>query len=105
MQKRVVMEGRYTVCQHSTPYIPNGPNTILFGVSQYSSAVCFGSLLHEFHYQHLLLVSENRCNQLYGRQRLFKLFGLSGECVHVHCFENDLVSVPTIENQASSQYD
>jgi hypothetical protein len=25
MQKRVVMEAHYTVCQHSTPYIPNGP--------------------------------------------------------------------------------
>jgi hypothetical protein len=38
MRMLIIMEKRYTVCQHSTPFVLNGP-TQLFSVSQYSSNV------------------------------------------------------------------
>jgi hypothetical protein len=62
-----VMEGHYTVCQHS-----HGPIVLFFSFTVHFWHYC-GPLLHKFHHQHSSPVPENRCHQLSGRQCLHPL--------------------------------
>jgi hypothetical protein len=97
MRTRIVMEENYSVCQHSTPFVLNG-RTQFFGmwVSQYTSDVtvapcCMNSTISTpFLSQRTVAISF-----VAGRQRLFKLFGLFGECVCIQCVDYSLVSTFT----------
>jgi hypothetical protein len=70
MRTRIVMQERYTGCQHSTPFVLNGPKQffLAFAIQLWRY---FGPLLHEFHHQHSFLVSENICHQVTGKQTTF----------------------------------
>jgi hypothetical protein len=85
MRTRIVMEEYYTVCQHSAPFIVNGPTRLFSCFSQASRFWLYcASLLHEFHTSTPFLSQKTvAISFLAGRQRLFKPFRLAWwVCVH-----------------------
>jgi hypothetical protein len=100
MRTRVIMEEHYTGCQHSMPFVLNGL-THFFSVLQYTADVivvpcCMNSTISTpFLCQKTVAISflaENVC---------LNVFGFSGECVCMHCFDCSLVSAFTNEAQVS----
>jgi hypothetical protein len=80
MQTHIFMEEHYTICQHSMPFVQNGPMQFFSSVSQYTSNViavpcCMNSICR----QHSFLVPENSFHRLSGRETMFVLnfLGLS----------------------------
>jgi hypothetical protein len=83
MRTHIVMGEHYTRCQHSTPFILNGP-TQFFNVSQYTSVItvapcCMNSTISTpslSQRTHAISFLADVC---------LNFFGLSGECACINC--------------------
>jgi hypothetical protein len=93
MRTRIVMNEHYTACQHSTLFVLNGP-TQFFSVSQCTYDVtvvpcCMDSTIST------PFLSQKRVAISFQADVCLDCFGLSGECVCIHCYDRSLVSTFT----------
>jgi hypothetical protein len=89
MQMCTVMDEHYTACQHSMPFVLNGPMQFFECFSIHCDIILVPCCMNS-----TFPVPETSCHQLSGIS-LFNFFGLFGECMCIHCFDCFLASTST----------
>jgi hypothetical protein len=94
------MEEHYTGCQHSTPFVLNGPTQFFCGILQYTGDIlvpcCMNSTISTpFLPQKTVAIS-------FLADFSLNFYGLFVECECIHCFDSSLVLSFTNEAQISS---
>jgi hypothetical protein len=84
------MEEYYTGCQHSTPFVMNGPKQIL--VFRNTILMLLLSLFAGIPPSALLSCHKKTVAISFLADVCLNFFGLFGECMCIHCFGYSLVS-------------